>query len=242
MDVSKLTVLGNVWDQFNVEKYAALAPDLLVSRFRRAPAPSGTSPRRPRTRSSSSPRAPRISVYDRQMTQPLERCSELAESLGADTEGRQGRRGQEALRGRRRAAAQGRQGPARRSRSRRLRQPGHLLRLRLEPLRRPGVLQGARRELRGAPGEAKKDSGGWFESLSWENVDKYHGRHHHDGQPHRRPSSPGLTSPRPTWKKLPAVKAGQVIPRFTEPIYSYDKCAPLLEDLAEAIEKAKKVG
>lgn len=39
----------------------------------------------------------------------------------------------------------------------------------------------------------------------------------------------------------PAVKAGQVIPRTTEPIFSYDKCAPILDDLAAALEKAKKV-
>jgi iron complex transport system substrate-binding protein len=44
-----------------------------------------------------------------------------------------------------------------------------------------------------------------------------------------------------TWKKLPAVKAGQVIPRNPEPILSYDKCAPRLEDLAKAIEGAKTV-
>ncbi|MGV9241336.1 ABC transporter substrate-binding protein, partial [Streptomyces nigra] len=44
-----------------------------------------------------------------------------------------------------------------------------------------------------------------------------------------------------TWKKLPAVKAGQVIPRSPEPILSYAKCTPLLTNLAEAIEKAKKV-
>lgn len=44
-----------------------------------------------------------------------------------------------------------------------------------------------------------------------------------------------------TWKQLPAVKAGQVIARDPEPILSYDKCAPILENLATAIEKAKKV-
>lgn len=38
-----------------------------------------------------------------------------------------------------------------------------------------------------------------------------------------------------------AVKAGQVVPRVTEPIRSYAKCAPLMEDLAKALENAKKV-
>ena len=31
LDVSKVEVLGNVWGEFNVEKYAGLAPDLLVT-------------------------------------------------------------------------------------------------------------------------------------------------------------------------------------------------------------------
>ena len=52
---------------------------------------------------------------------------------------------------------------------------------------------------------------------------------------------PDALTSKPTWAQLPAVKAGQVIPRTTEPIYSYDKCAPILDALAEAIEKAKKV-
>ncbi|CAM5581253.1 Iron complex transport system substrate-binding protein OS=Streptomyces violarus OX=67380 GN=FHS41_003799 PE=3 SV=1 [Streptomyces violarus] len=86
---------------------------------------------------------------------------------------------------------------------------------------------------------AKKATGGWFESLSWENVDKY-------------PADIIIMDDRAstiqpaditegTWKKLPAVKAGQVIARSPEPILSYDKCAPLLDNLAEAIETAKKV-
>ena len=31
-----------------------------------------------------------------------------------------------------------------------------------------------------------------------------------------------LDKSKPTWKRLPAVKAGQVIPRVTEPVYSYE--------------------
>lgn len=37
------------------------------------------------------------------------------------------------------------------------------------------------------------------------------------------------------------VKAGQVLSRSAEPILSYDKCVPLVENLATAIESAKKV-
>src|SRR5690606_16477028 len=77
------------------------------------------------------------------------------------------------------------------------------------------------------PEKAKAEGGGWFESLSWENVDKY-------------PADIIMMNDR-TSAITPAVKAGQVIPRSSEPILSYDKCVPVVERLAEAIEKAKKV-
>lgn len=86
---------------------------------------------------------------------------------------------------------------------------------------------------------ALKASGGWYENLSWENVDKY-------GadvimMDNRTSAVQPADITEGTWKKLPAVKAGQVIARNPEPILSYAKCAPLLEDLAKAIENAKKV-
>jgi iron complex transport system substrate-binding protein len=87
--------------------------------------------------------------------------------------------------------------------------------------------------------KALKASGGWFENLSWENVDKYPADVvvMDDRSSTIQPAD--ITEA--TWKKLPAVKAGQVIARTPEPILSYDKCAPILDNLAEAIEKAKKV-
>jgi iron complex transport system substrate-binding protein len=88
--------------------------------------------------------------------------------------------------------------------------------------------------------EPKANAQGFFEELSWENAGKY------DADVIMLDNRTGTLQPdtlkaKPTWAGLPAVKAGQVVPRVTEPIYSYDKCAPILEDLAEAIEKAKKV-
>ncbi|WP_329068032.1 ABC transporter substrate-binding protein [Streptomyces sp. NBC_01429] len=87
----------------------------------------------------------------------------------------------------------------------------------------------------------KVDAQGFFEDLSRENVGKY------DADiimMDNRSSAlrPHALKSRPTWEQLPAVKAGQVIARTTEPMFSYDKCAPILDDLAQAIETAKKVG
>jgi iron complex transport system substrate-binding protein len=89
------------------------------------------------------------------------------------------------------------------------------------------------------PEKAKAKGGGWFESLSWENVDKYAADviMMDDRSSAIQPAN--ITEA--TWKKLPAVKAGQVISRSAEPILSYDKCVPLVENLAKAIESAKKV-
>lgn len=86
----------------------------------------------------------------------------------------------------------------------------------------------------------KLDPSGWFELLSWENVDAYKADvillDNRTGT-----LQPEQLKAKPTWAALPAVKAGQVFPRVTEPVYSYAKCAPLLEDLATALENAKKV-
>jgi iron complex transport system substrate-binding protein len=89
------------------------------------------------------------------------------------------------------------------------------------------------------PASALKASGGWFENLSWENVDKY--KADVIMMDNRSSALQPAAITEATWKKLPAVKAGQVIARNPEPILSYDKCAPLLEDLAKALESAKKV-
>ncbi|MGX1270146.1 ABC-type Fe3+-hydroxamate transport system substrate-binding protein [Streptomyces phaeoluteigriseus] len=89
------------------------------------------------------------------------------------------------------------------------------------------------------PESAKAEGGGWYESLSWENVDKY--KADIIMMDDRSSTIQPADIAKPTWKQLPAVKAGQVISRSPEPILSYDKCVPLLENLAEALEKAKKV-
>jgi iron complex transport system substrate-binding protein len=89
------------------------------------------------------------------------------------------------------------------------------------------------------PEKAKAEGGGWFESLSWENVDKY--KADIIMMDDRSSAIQPADITEATWKKLPAVKAGQVIARSAEPILSYDKCVPLVENLAKAIETAKKV-
>ncbi|QEU94225.1 ABC transporter substrate-binding protein [Streptomyces kanamyceticus] len=241
MDISKLTIIGNEWGQFNIEKYAGLAPDVLISTMFDDKGTLWYVPEESEDKVLKLAPSVGISVYDRQLTHPLQRIQALAESLGADV------KSDKVVRAKKRFEAA----------SERLRKvakahkdikvlvgsasqdlfyvSGSNLSVDLEYFKALGV------NLIEPPEKAKKESGGWFESLSWENVDQYDADLIMMDNRTSALQPAALDKSKPTWQKLPAVKAGQVIPRVAEPIFSYDKCAPILEDLADAIEKAKKL-
>lgn len=240
MDVSKLTIFGNKFDSFNVEQYAAFQPEVLLTTTFDDAGTLWYVPETSKDKIAKLAPSVAISVYDRQLPKPLQRMAELAESLGADmkaTKVVEAKKQFEAAAERLRKAAKTRPeirvlaGSA---------APdvfyvsGSNYSVDLEYFKTLGV------NLVEPPEDAKKATGGWYETLSWENVDKY-------------PADVIIMDDRAstiqpaditegTWKQLPAVKAGQVIARSPEPILSYDKCTPLLDNLAEAIENAKKVG
>ncbi|MGW0844543.1 ABC transporter substrate-binding protein [Streptomyces sp. NPDC002787] len=239
LDISKVEILGNVWDEFNVEKYAALAPDVLITTMFDDAGTLWYVPEASKDKIAKLAPSVGISAYDVQMTEPLQRVLELAKSLGADT-------GSEKIT----AAKKRFEDAAARLRAACKAKPdikvlagsasqdifyvsGSNLSIDLEYYKALGV------NFVEPSAAALKASGGWFENLSWENVDKY------DADVIIMDNRTSAIQPdaieEATWKKLPAVKAGQVIGRNPEPILSYDKCAPLLEELAEAIENAKKV-
>ncbi|MET8943962.1 ABC transporter substrate-binding protein [Streptomyces sp. NPDC004542] len=240
MDVSKVTVLGNEWGQFNIEKYAALAPDVLISTMFDDAGTLWYVPDESKKKilAVGAPSVG-ISVYDRQLTEPLQRMLALAKSLGADTSSSkvtEAKKRFEDAAARLRAAARAKPGikvMAGSASQDLFYVSGSDLSVDLEYFKALGV------NFVEPPEQAKAKGGGWYESLSWENVDKY------DADIIMMDNRTSAIQPADitegTWKKLPAVKAGQVIARNPEPILSYDKCAPLLEELAEAIEKAKKV-
>ncbi|WP_369657722.1 ABC transporter substrate-binding protein [Streptomyces sp. RPA4-2] len=239
MDVTKLTVLGNEWGQFNIEKYATLAPDVLISTMFDAAGTLWYVPEESKDKILKLAPSVGISVYDRQMPQSLERMYALAESLGADVKSArivEAKKKFETAAERLRKAAKAR--PEIKVLAGSASQDifyvsGSNLSIDLEYFKALGV------NIVEPSAKALKASGGWFENLSWENVDKYPADViiMDDRSSTIQPAD--ITEA--TWKKLPAVKAGQVIARSPEPIISYDKCTPLLDNLAEAIEKAKKV-
>ncbi|GAA2396309.1 ABC transporter substrate-binding protein [Streptomyces coeruleofuscus] len=240
MDISKVTILGNTWDQFNVEKYAALAPEVLISTMFDSAGTLWYVPEASKDKIAKLAPSVGISVYDRQLTAPLQRMWELAESLGGDMKAAKAtdakKRFEEASERLRKAA---KAHPDIKVMAGSASQElfyvsGTNLSVDLEYFKALGV------NFVEPPEKAKAEGGGWFESLSWENVDKYAADiiMMDDRSSAIQPAN--ITEA--TWKKLPAVKAGQVISRSAEPILSYDKCVPLVENLAKAIETAKKVG
>ncbi|MEU6179664.1 ABC transporter substrate-binding protein [Streptomyces coeruleorubidus] len=239
MDISKVTILGNTWDQFNVEKYAALAPEVLISTMFDSAGTLWYVPEASKDKIAKLAPSVGISVYDRQLTAPLQRMWELAESLGGDMKAAKvtdaKKRFEEASERLRKAA---KAHPDIKVMAGSASQElfyvsGTNLSVDLEYFKALGV------NFVEPPEKAKAEGGGWFESLSWENVDKYAADiiMMDDRSSAIQPAN--ITEA--TWKKLPAVKAGQVISRSAEPILSYDKCVPLVENLAKAIESAKKV-
>ncbi|MFC9295947.1 ABC transporter substrate-binding protein [Streptomyces sp. NPDC057011] len=236
MDISKVEILGNVYDEFNVEKYAALRPDLLVTNTW-----DGSYwyvPEASKDKILKVAPAAAIGVGgDVSMDKALERTAELAKSLGADLN-------------------------AKNAVDAKARFEAASAKVREATKANPGI------KVLAGSGSAdlfyastadtsadlkyfkslgvefitpeKLDEGGFFESLSWENAGKYKADlillDNRTGT-----LQPEELKAKATWAELPAVKAGQVAPRTTEPIYSYDKCAKILEDLAKSIQNAKKV-
>ncbi|MER6069509.1 ABC transporter substrate-binding protein [Streptomyces sp. NPDC001817] len=239
MDVSKVTVLGNAWGQFNIEKYASLAPDVLITTMFDGTGTLWYVPEESKEKIAQLAPGIGISVYDRQLTRPLQRMWDLAESLGADMKAAKvtdAKKRFEAAAARLRAAAKAKPGlkvMAGSASDQLFYVSGTNLSVDLEYFKALGV------DFVEPPESAKKQGGGWYESLSWENVDKY--KADIIMLDDRSSAIQPADITKPTWKKLPAVKAGQVIARSPEPILSYDKCVPLLTNLAEALEKAKKV-
>ncbi|MFI6035584.1 ABC transporter substrate-binding protein [Streptomyces sp. NPDC051315] len=239
MDITKVEILGNVWDEFNVEKYAALAPDVLISTTFDSAGTLWYVPEASKDKIAKLAPSVAVSVYDRQLTAPLERMWELAESLGADMTAAKvtdAKKRFETAATRLRAAAKAKPDikvMAGSASDQLFYVSGTNLSIDLEYFKALGV------NFIEPPESAKKEGGGWYESLSWENVDKY--KADIIMMDDRSSTIQPAAITKATWKQLPAVKAGQIISRSPEPILSYDKCVPLLETLAEALENAKKV-
>ncbi|MFI5862753.1 ABC transporter substrate-binding protein [Streptomyces sp. NPDC051546] len=236
MDVSKVEILGNVYDEFNVEKYAALQPDLLVTNTWEKDS-YWYLPEASKDKILKLAPAAAIGVGgDVTMDKALARTADLAKSLGADLN-------------------------AKKTVDAKARFEAASAKLREATKANPGikVLVGSGAadlfyvSTPATSADLKyfqslgvefivpdKVEGGFFESLSWENAGKYRADvillDNRTGT-----LQPEELKAKPTWAEMPAVKAGQITPRVTEPIYSYEKCAQIVEELTKAVQNAKKV-
>ncbi|MFG2984636.1 ABC transporter substrate-binding protein [Streptomyces sp. NPDC048258] len=236
MDISKVEILGNVYDEFNVEKYAALQPDLLVTNTW-----DGSYwyvPEASKDKILKLAPAAAVSVGgDVSMDKALERTAELAKSLGADMNAKAAVDGKARFEA---ASAKVREATKANPGIKVLVGSGSADLFYVSTAKTSADLKYFEQLGVEFVTPEKLDEGGFFESLSWENAGKYKADvvllDNRTGT-----LQPADLKAKATWAELPAVKAGQVTPRVTEPIYSYDKCAQILEDLAKAIQNAKKV-
>ncbi|QXJ25141.1 ABC transporter substrate-binding protein [Actinomadura graeca] len=237
LPVGRLMVIGNAYGEFDIEKYAALRPDLLVANMFvedelfYVPAES-------KDKIFALAESVAISTGAVPLPKPIERTAALAAALGAD------------LKAARVTAAKARFDKASEA-------------LRAAAGANPGVkvlAASASPDLFYASSPAKNTDliyfrelgvdlvvprrlgqNGYFENLSWENADRYPA----DVimlDSRTQALQPKDLGSKPSWRDLPAVKAGQVIPWQPEPRFSYAGCAPILEALAKSIQSAKKTG
>ncbi|MER5868091.1 ABC transporter substrate-binding protein, partial [Kitasatospora sp. NPDC002040] len=237
LDVNRIAIVGNAWGEFGIEKYAALRPELLVTHMY-DPEAYWYVPDESKDKILALAPVVTITTGRVPLTEPIRRYAELAASLGADLKAKQ----VVDAKARFEAAA--------------------------ETLRQAAKASGGLRVLAcsGAadlfyasnPGVStdlmyfrdlgvniivpdKLDQGGYFESLSWENAGKYQAdlllldQRSTALQPKDLASKPG-------WAQLPAVKANQITPWDAVPRFSWAGAAPLLENLAKAIQGARKLG
>ncbi|MFG2891812.1 ABC transporter substrate-binding protein [Streptomyces sp. NPDC048248] len=235
LDVDKVTVIGNAYNQFNVEKYAGLNPDLLITNMYEPGAlwfvPADSKDKIAQLAKSvaiTSSRTPLVKIIDR--------YAELAQSLGAD------------LKAKKVADAKARFEKA--AATLRKAAKSHPVKV-LACSGSPDLFYASNPGINADLMYYKSlgvdlivpdhlDKGGYFESLSWENADKYKA----DVlllDNRTATLQPKDLAAKPSWAKLPAVKAGQITPWSSEPRFSYAGAAPLIESLAKAIEDARKV-
>nr|WP_157442032.1 ABC transporter substrate-binding protein [Actinoplanes awajinensis] len=235
LDISKVEIVGNAWGEFSVEKYAALTPDLLVT-HQFDPGAYWYVPDESKDKILAVAPSALITVGRVPLNKPIERYAELAESLGAD------------LNSATNTAAKARFEKAATDLSAAAKASGGLKVLfgsgaadifyvssaavstDLMYFKELGV-DLIMPEVKGAD---------YYESLSWENADKYQADVIFLDARTGTLQPKDLTS-KPSWNALPAVKANQIFPWQAVPIFSWNGAAPLLEAITAAITKSKKV-
>jgi iron complex transport system substrate-binding protein len=228
VDITKVTGLGNVWDEFNVEQYIALQPELLVSSMYEKGTLWYVPEKSKDTIEQVAPTAG-IMLTGRTASQVIGKYEELAKSLGADMQGV--------------PEAKARMEAA----TKELAQFKDLKILMVSggadqmwvvnPPEYADIMHLTENGLDIVKPD-KVDEGGFFQTLSWENADMY------DADvilydTRTQALTPEEMMKKPTFAKLPAVKAGRLYPWRAEAPFSYQGYADFLEELVTNLKKAK---
>ncbi|GIG90816.1 ABC transporter substrate-binding protein [Plantactinospora endophytica] len=236
LPVAGLTVIGNTWGEFNIETYASVKPEVLVTHEYEKNSlwyvPD-------ESKDKITPLAPTVALVASRapLDKVIGRHAELAAALGADLTAStvtDAKARFEAAAASIRAAVAANPG---------IRVLACSASADLFYASNPGVNSdilyykslGVDVIVPGKP-----DEGGYFESLSWENADKYPA----DVLLLDNRSStlqPKDLTTKPTWGQLPAVKANQIVGWNSEPRFSYAGSAAALETLATALRSARKL-
>ncbi|WP_113703535.1 ABC transporter substrate-binding protein [Nonomuraea lactucae] len=230
VDIAKVEGLGNVWDEFNVEKYISLQPDLLVSNMYVKDTLWYVPEKSKAAIEQVAPTAG-VMLPGRSATEVIGRYEELAKSLGA------GMQGVPEARARFEAATKE---LARFKDLKILMMSGGADQMWVvNPPQYPDIVHLTRNGL-DVVKPAKVDEGGFFQTLSWENADTY------DADvilydTRTQSLRPEDMMKKPTFAKLPAVKAGQLYPWRAEVPFSYQGYAAFLEELVANLGKASKL-
>ncbi|GAA4369458.1 siderophore-binding protein DesE [Actinomadura verrucosospora] len=237
LPVDRLEIIGNAYGEFNIEKYAALRPELLVDNMF-VPGDLFYVPAESKDKIFALADSVAISTGAVALPKPIERTAALAAALGADPKSAK----VTAAKARFDKAAEALRAAAKAK-------PGLKV---LAASASPDLFYAS------SPGKntdliyfkelgvdlivpEKPGKDGYFEELSWENADKYTA----DVimlDSRTQALQPKDLGSKPSWKDLPAVKANQVIAWQPEPRFSYEGCAPILEALAASLRSAKKTG
>ncbi|MGP3988711.1 ABC transporter substrate-binding protein [Streptomyces sp. 3N207] len=235
VDISKVKIIGNAFGEFDLEKYAKLRPQLLISNMYLKDALFYVPDE---SKDKISKLAPQVGIKSSRvpMVEVIQQYAKLAESLGANVKAKSvtdaKARFEKAAERLRKAAKSGIRVMAASGAADLLYVSDPDANSDLQYFKQLGV---------DLVKPKKVSQQGFFEELSWENADKYQA----DLiilDNRTQSLQPKALKSKPSWNDLPAVKKGQVASWAAEPRFSYAGAAPLLEDLAEAIEKAKKVG
>ncbi|PBC78975.1 iron complex transport system substrate-binding protein [Streptomyces sp. TLI_235] len=236
LKVDKVEILGNVWGEFSVEKYAALRPELLVTHMYD---PDSLWYVPDESKDKILQLAPSVAITTARvpMTKPIERYAALAESLGAD------------LKAQKVADAKARFEKAAEELRQAAKASGGIKVMACSgsadvfyvsnPKVSTDLMYFAELGV-DIVVPTKLEAGDYFEALSWENAGKFPADLLllDNRSTALQPKDLGA---KPAWGRLPAVKAGQVVGWDAVPRFSYAGAAPLLENLAKAIRNAKKV-